>query len=127
MSTARITEMLGMTMLSVEDRGSDLLFTAACGRSFRMWHDKDCCETVELIDTCGDLEDLVGSPLVISEEAGSGDTSGIEPSDDSSTWTFYKFSTAKGHVTLRWFGESNGWYSERPAFSEVTPGCDDDD
>ena len=92
-------------------------FYTECGKHYKMHHVQDCCENVYLNDIIGDLCDLIGSKIIMSEETVN------DPSYDdygeSSTWTFYKFATVHGYVTLRWIGTSNGHYSESVYFDEV--------
>lgn len=108
--------MLGKTFDSIDVGDSSISFSCPDGSRYEMYHEQDCCEDVQLDDIAGDLADLIGSPILmaekVSEEGGEG--------WDSSTWTFYKFATAKGYVTLRWYGESNGYYSEDVSIRRVT-------
>lgn len=101
--------------------GDSILFTTADGTQYAMHHVGDCCESVDIEDINGDLQDLVGSPILQAEEVVSTDPQpGQEVSDyESFTWTFYKLATAKGYVTIRWYGSSNGYYSESVDFDEV--------
>lgn len=72
-------------------------------------------------DVCGDLNDLIGVPITMAEEVESRENPpGITKEyQDSFTWTFYKLATVKGYVTIRWYGESNGYYSESVSFDLV--------
>ena len=113
-----LDEIVGLTVAGVAgDKGSDVLtFTFTDGRVLKFWHVQDCCENVEISDVCGTWDDIVGSPLLMADEAShSPEHSGWE----SLTWTFYRFATAKGYVTVRWNGESNGYYSERVEYTWV--------
>jgi hypothetical protein len=105
----------GKTLVSLTDEGNELIFKTTDGETYRMYHEQDCCESVVLEDVVGDLQDLVGSEILIAEEV-----EGESPADfeayESYTWTFYKFATRKGYVDLRWLGQSNGWYSEGVSF-----------
>jgi hypothetical protein len=85
-----------------------------------MYHEQDCCESVDINDVCGDVSRLIGYPLTKAEESNSADDPDldIDPKevnaneDCSHTWTFYHLATIKGYVDIRWFGTSNGYYSE---------------
>ena len=110
---AGLESMLGLVFIKVEGAVNDeeMVFVAEDGRRFVFAHSQDCCETVNINDIVGDLNDLVGEPLLLAEEVS--DAEGPEPKyAESYTWTFYKFATRKGYVDVRWLGESNGYYSE---------------
>lgn len=105
----------GMTFKSVKnDHDEQLVFVLADDaevenarwRSYRLYHSQSCCESVYIDQVDGDLNDLVGVPLMMAEMATMDDES-----NSDAMWTFYKFATLKGYVTVRWHGSSNGYYS----------------
>ncbi len=110
-----MAQMLGKTFVQVTGSvdSDEMLFETATGERFMFAHQQDCCETVRINDIVGDLQDLVGEPLLVAEEVqGETPVDFVERDHESVTWTFYKFATRKGYVDVRWLGESNGYYSE---------------
>lgn len=105
--------LLRKTIIKIEGAEKDseeILFTTETGDVFRMYHEQDCCEDVRVEDVGGDIHNLIGSPILLAEEVtNEGDANNY---GDTCTWTWYHFATIKGYVTIRWYGESNGYYSE---------------
>ena len=109
-------EIKGMTFKNVYlDNSKDIFDTDAIvfvkedGDLYVLSHEQDCCESVWVESIDGDLEDLIDNPLIMAEEV-------CERIDDDDEYLrqefyFYKFATAKGYVTIRFNGESNGYYS----------------
>jgi hypothetical protein len=117
---AEFEDLLGKTLVRVEREGDDLLrFVTNEGEKFEMFHQQDCCESVEIESITGDLTDLIGTPILLAEEA-EGGLPPKDPGDESYEWTFYKLRTIKGSVDIRWYGTSNGYYSETVDFIKVT-------
>ena len=119
-----VSVLKGKTLLSIErnEYDDELIFTTSENEVYKMYHDQDCCESVSIDDINGDLCDLIGSEILQAEEVVSNENpKGIEKKiyDYSFTWTFYKFATIKGYVTIRWYGESNGFYSEIVDFKQI--------
>lgn len=82
------------------------------GESITMYHDRKCCESVTVDDIVGEL-DLVGARFfeIIEKKP-----TKQSVKDKSCTWTFYTIRTSKGYTDIKWYGESNGHYSEEVSF-----------
>jgi hypothetical protein len=83
-----------------------LLF--ANGVIVKLYHQQNCCESVSIEDINGDLTDLLFTPLLVFDVRTQSDNNDLE----SATWTFYTLRTLQGSIDLRWYGTSNGYYSE---------------
>lgn len=91
------------------------------GSVYQMHHVRDCCEQVWIEDICGDLDDLIGYPIVLAESNSSRDKD-EHSFDVLCTWTFYRIATQKGGLVIRWCGTSNGYYSEEAHFDLIDNG-----
>lgn len=117
-------ELLGKTLTEIRgcERGSqEITFVTNQEEEYTLFHGQDCCEYVSVEDVCGDINDLIGTPILQAEESSNRNENpeGIKPPEeyqDSFTWTFYRISTIKGQVVIRWYGSSNGYYSESVDF-----------
>lgn len=107
-----------------QHESSSILFIMSDGDSYLMYHQENCCESVLIEDVCGDFQDLLGFPLLVSEEAHRNESPEGFPKlsdEESYTWTFYKLAGLGGSVTIRWLGTSNGYYSERVSLALIKP------
>lgn len=109
--------LIGKTIKSIEGIENDYIYIETdCGQCYNIYHSQDCCESVEIYDTIGNVADVIGSEVIGADE------SNDEPTDvnykpyDSYTWTIYTIKTNRGEFKIRWLGQSNGYYGESPYF-----------
>ena len=82
---------------------------------YSLTHNQECCESVWLESVDGNLNDAIGD-TVISFEL---ETNVVKPEPvdeycyvaEYGMWSFYKLTTSKNMFTIRFMGESNGYYS----------------
>jgi hypothetical protein len=121
----KFSDLIGKKVVEIlgDHVGSEkLTFVLEDGTKYAMEYFGDCCASCSIEDICGDTKDLIGT-IVRAEEQSSLDkfdeleeAKRVETYPDSYTWTFYIVGTNKGTVTIRWYGSSNGYYSESPRF-----------
>ena len=99
---------------NIYDYEESLIFATDKG-VFVQYHNQECCEDVRIEDICGDLDDLIGNPVLVAEERSNYKETEIGDEE----WTFYELATIKGSVNIRWYGESNGYYSTSVSFVKI--------
>lgn len=125
MRETRVTELkefIGKTLKSVNvinnESNIKIIFEFEEGQKYEMSHQQYCCEDVYIEDITGNMANLIGRELIMAEEV----QEFGEKEDGTFTWTFYKLATELGYVTIRWYGESNGYYSETVDIEEIYEG-----
>jgi hypothetical protein len=121
LSKLQIGDLVGRTVKAVITSRRRVIIQTTDDLVWTWSHEQDCCEEVWVDSIAGDPHSMVGQVVTVAREVVS---DAREPArwqtfdDDaewpaeSQTWTFYTFATIRGHVDVRWCGESNGYYSE---------------
>lgn len=105
--------------------GDDLVFTTDDGAEYNLAGDEDCCNDVSLHDVAGDFDDMLHTPILLAEETENVDLPALDTFEESHTWTFYTLRTKNGTVTIRFYGSSNGYYSEGASLTQTKPATKD--
>lgn len=121
MEVRKFEEFIGQKLKSFREVKStgdsyttELIFELENGKSYIFYHSQDCCEFVYVEDINGDINSIIGEEILKFEERTQNDENACE----SGTWTFYDIETLTKHIQIRWYGESNGYYSESVDFCE---------
>lgn len=108
----------GVILSEIVANGYSIIFTTIDLKKYELSHDQDCCEAVYIEDITGCLESILDYPLTVTETFSN--DNGVPGNDyESFTWTFYNLRTLKGDVTIRFYGVSNGYYSETATLKRI--------
>lgn len=119
-----LNTLVGKKLISIsglEAGSEEVLIKTSDGFIYKLYHSRDCCESVQLIDFENDVEDFNGA-IILSAEVVTNSEYNPPEYADSFTWSFYKFETDKGGLFMRWLGESNGYYGEEVTFKLISKG-----
>jgi len=110
-------KLVGKEIIKVEGLlvgSKEVTFYCSDGSNLRMYHAQCCCENVDIYELDGDGFAAIGVVLSAREDISDPHPEGEKEEPymrDLEQWTFYNLQTNNGFVNIRWFGESNGYYS----------------
>lgn len=112
--------LIGEVLTSITKSKEQIFIATQSNKMFVMEHQQDCCESVDIHEILGDANDVIGLPIIKAEELESSKhVDAVDESADSFTWTYYELATEKGRYVVKWFGSSNGYYSETPSLYQI--------
>ena len=100
----------------INDSRTNISFITEDNEWYTLNHKQECCESVYLEDVDNDINELIGSKILLAELRTN--TSDIHKGErdfdtySSRTWSFYTIGNINTTCVIRWFGASNGCYSE---------------
>ncbi len=107
-------DFIGQVIVKIEKSDEEIVFHLENGKIWRMLHYQDCCENVFVDEILGDFDSILNEPIIHTfERTNNGGSCG-----GSATWTYYTIGTHQNLVIIRWYGTSNGYYSESVDFRE---------
>lgn len=104
-----ISDLIGKTMVYADISEDELILIDENNIKYRLGHVQDCCEDVHIAEIHGDLKYLRNTQIIHAELIEENEY--IDENGELSGYSFYKFRTEKGYLTIRWNGASNGYYS----------------
>jgi len=119
MNDVEFKDLEGKKILAVTHIDDEIRFVTDSG-TYKQYHYQDCCESVTVEEIIGDLADLIDETVVEARVEVNTDEPSTDNDSGSHTWTFYIIRTNKSTVTIRWYGTSNGYYSESVDFVKVS-------
>lgn len=115
-----IKNLIGETLeyIDIDEDNNQILLTTKSGKRIMIYHHQDCCESVRIVDTVGNWDNLIGKVIIDTDEEiiSSSDKDGY----DSRTETNLTFKVDGDTVISKWIGESNGYYSENVDVQEFS-------
>lgn len=104
-----LDNMVGRVVKYVDIDYDQMKITCEDNSVFTFYHEQDCCECVYITDTEGEPMSLKGWKLLLVDME---ETIHQSYGYESKTTTVVKFVTDENTVSVKWIGESNGYYSE---------------
>lgn len=109
------SDLTGKTIVSIDGlEDNRVAIKTECGKTYQMYHQQDCCESVSLKEVYGNAANVIGTPI----DYANSDTSDCSGRYESGTRTTFTLHTREGTLILIWEGYSNGYYGEGVGFYE---------
>ncbi len=109
-----MTELAGMkggVVAGVECNSDEVVVRMEDGREFRLTLEGDCCSE-SYFTSPEQFSELVGATVLDAEDREGQSANNLPKPEgaDCVSWHFLVFTTNKGHVTIDWHNDSNGYY-----------------